>query len=364
MILGGELSWGRGRGGSELFLLTELKRNQFFMAKSTIEWTDYTFNPWWGCQKVSPACEHCYAETWAKRTGHPNIWGGEKSERRFFGDKHWDEPLKWNKHITLRCPGCHKICVCDTMGKAAFGKCMDCDIWADNMPSVRPRVFCASMADVFEERDDLIADRTRLFALIRATPNLDWLLLTKRPENWRYLVLSTINQFGGLKVTEAEWDLINWLGDWLNGKLPHNVWMGTTVENQEMADKRIPALLAIPAKVRFLSCEPLLGPVDLVSIRRVLGPLAIHWVIAGGESGPGARFMNSAWAQSLRDQCAGASVPFFFKQWGEFLPDNQNPKLSGEFGSTSGIRVGKKAAGRTLDGRTHDEFPVVTMNEH
>jgi protein gp37 len=230
---------------------------------SAIEWTDHTFNPVWGCMKVSPACDNCYAETLANRFG--DHWGPH-AEFRTFGDKHWSEPLKWDR------------------AAAKAGK--------------RSRVFCASMADVFDNRwPDGV--RERLWALIQATPHLDWLLLTKRPQN-----------IG--KMLPPDW------GDgW------PNVWLGTTVENQDELNRRVPYLRAAPARVRFLSCEPLLGPLEFSNVSSrsdaisQLGKKAfdgIDWVIAGGESGPGARPMHPDWARSLRDQCKAAGVAFFMKQ--------------------------------------------------
>ena len=171
---------------------------------SRIEWTHHTFNPWWGCVRVSAACDHCYAETWAKRLGE-DVWGPH-SERRFFTDAHWKEPLKWNKEA----------------GEA----------------NSRRRVFCASMADVFENRNDLIPHRKRLLELIAQTPNLDWLLLTKRI----HLVKRQLPK---------------------GYEFPRNVWLGATVENQE-AVKRIKYLLEFESpSVRFLSCEPLLSAIDI-----------------------------------------------------------------------------------------------------
>lgn len=285
---------------------------------SNIEWTHHTFNPWWGCVKVSPGCAHCYAETFSKRYGH-NVWGVD-AERRFFGDKHWNEPVKWNREA-------------EKAGE-------------------RRRVFCASMADVFEDRDDLVAPRIRLMSLIDDTPWLDWLLLTKRPENVKPFLNDILDDFA----------------------FPSNVWLGTTVENQEQAEKRIPELLKVPAAVRFLSCEPLLGPVDLRQVKRIdrdgwhyfddvlTGFNAtrqggyygnrVDWVIAGGESGPGARPMQLDWVRSLRDQCQDAGTAFHFKQWGEWAPVELLDVDGKGF-----VRVGKKAAGRELDGRLWDEFP-------
>jgi len=279
------------------------------MAKnSKIEWTHHTFNPWWGCTKVSAACKHCYAETWAIRLGL-DLWGG-KTSRRFFSEHHWKEPLRWNEEAK----------------------------WERQ----RRRVFCASMADVFENRRELDSWRERLWNLIASTPSLDWLLLTKRPE---------------LIARFAPWDK-----DW-----PTNVWLGTTVESQRWAEKRIEALLQHPAAVRFVSCEPLLGFLDL---RPWLGSQekrgSLHWVIAGGESGAAARPMNPAWAKDLRDQCLTAGIPFHFKQWGHWRPESM-PVRSGhrtvQVFDTTGrpvtlIRLGKKASGRDLDGRTWDQFPA------
>lgn len=258
------------------------------MGETSIEWTDYVFNPWWGCQRVSPGCEHCYAEAFAKRVGHgkrlPMIWGPQATAgRKFFGDAHWREPTKWS-------------------AKAA-------------RDGVRRRVFCASMADVFEDRPELVAPRERLFRVIDGTTSLDWLLLTKRPENVNRLVPS------------RQW------GELSNEGLPANVWIGTTVEDQKRADERIPELLKVPARVRFLSCEPLLEAVTLklsewgscfhegldgrddeADHRACASHL--DWVIVGGESGNGARPFDLAWARSLRDQCAAARVSCFVKQIG------------------------------------------------
>ena len=224
---------------------------------SKIEWTTHTFNPWLGCTKVSEACKHCYAEAWAKRVGQP-VWG-PLADRRTFGEDHWREPLKWDR--------------------AALG--------AEH----RPRVFCASMADVFEDRPELNPWRARLWQLIESTPTLDWLLLTKRPEN----VLR----------------LAGWSSIW-----PANVWLGTTVELQKRGDELLPHLARIPAAVRFLSCEPLLSALDL---RPWLGH-TVNWVITGGESGPHARPPSPAWFRSLHEQCMAAGVPFHFKQWGDWAP--------------------------------------------
>lgn len=275
---------------------------------SKIEWTRHTFNPWWGCERVSPACKHCYADTWAQRLAL-DLWGARK-ERRTFSDKHWAEPLKWNAHAMRE--------------------------------KVRPRVFCASMSDVFEERSDLDVQRARLWDLIGETQHLDWLLLTKRPH--------------------AISNMVPWEGSW-----PSNVWIGTTVEDQERADKRIPFIAELPAAVRFVSCEPLLGHVDLSKWLRQQGS-GINWVIAGGESGAKARPMNPAWAESLRDQCSVTGVAFHFKQWGHWGPESpadrkavQSVDVAGRDGHPIRLyKQGKKSSGRALDGRTWDGFPSVS----
>lgn len=277
------------------------------MAKnSSIEWTHHTFNPWWGCAKVSPACENCYAELWAKRTGQ-QLWG-VSSTRRFFGNTHWREPLLWNQEARTA--------------------------------KKRSRVFCASMADVFESRADLDEHRQRLWRLIRETPHLDWLLLTKRPEN-----------IGGMVP-------------WKNGSWPDNIWLGTTVENQQFAERRLPHLLQHQATVRFLSCEPLLGSIDLTGWFRRDNFQPIDWVIAGGESGPGARPMHPDWAKTLLTQCQNAKVKFHFKQWGHWVPaeivaetiKSTIIQLPSER-PVKMVRLPKKEAGRILAGQTWDGVP-------
>lgn len=269
---------------------------------SSIEWTHHTFNPWWGCSKVSPACAHCYAESWARRIGL-QLWG-DTTPRRFFSDTHWKEPLRWNR--------------------------------AAKRDGQRKRVFCASMADVFEAREDLTPWRKRLWSLIEDTPWLDWLLLTKRPEHATRMV--------------------PWGRRW-----PANVWLGTTIENQVYAEERIPTLLHVPALTHFLSCEPLLGPLELSKWlgRSARNEKRIDWVITGGESGPRARPMDPGWAMALRDQCLSAGVAFLFKQWGEWAPaeGKTTAKSNQTLRQTPLKRFGKKAAGRVLDGRTWDGLP-------
>lgn len=324
------------------------------MADTTnIEWCDSTFNPWIGCTRVSPACDDCYAarSTPARTLGV--AWGPGEPRRRT-SDANWKLPEQWQRQAAAF--------------RAQHGR--------------RRRVFCASLADVF---DNEVPDEWRvdLFKLIAATPDLDWLLVTKRIGN-----------------------VARMLGDWQTVPLLPNIWLGITVVNQPEYDRDIGKLLRIPAAVRFLSLEPMLGPLDLglmtyaEAAERSGGGIvlttrrrALDWVICGGESGPKARPMHPDWARSLRDQCAAAGVPFLFKQWGEWaeqddsgLPgvrtvregdpefDNEASKCDA-FMAVDGhlvddveatrrgvgyrglVRAGKKAAGRQLDGRTHDGFP-------
>lgn len=266
-------------------------------AVTHIQWTDRTFNPWEGCTKVSPGCLHCYAETRNQRFSGGANWG-KGAPRRRTSKSNWNQPLRWNLI------GSQANSLSEKLGGVAR----------------RQRVFCASLADWLDDEVPIewLAD---LLALIKATPNLDWQLLTKRPENWFNRVGEVIRleiPVGG--EAHDRCSAAAMAAAWLNGAVPSNVWIGTTVEDQQRADERIPLLLAIPAKVRFLSCEPLLGLVNLST--GFAGPQTyplgrgINWVICGGESGPGARPMHPAWARSIRDQCRAAEVPFFMKQMG------------------------------------------------
>ncbi|BBU58555.1 hypothetical protein KU6B_48200 [Mameliella alba] len=297
---------------------------------SKIEWCDHTFNPWIGCTKVSPACDHCYAEARDRRFNPRSGHWGPHADRRRTSAANWRKPLKWDREAA----------------KAGTS----------------PRVFCASLADVFDNHRSIAPEwRRDLYRLIEDTPHLDWLLLTKRPQNLA-------------KLAPARW---------VHDGCPPNVWIGTTVENQAEADRRIPHLLSIPARVRFLSCEPLLGPVNLLvtdhrghdisALRGIAcdpsdpdGPDEyyrtgkIHWVIAGGESGTGARPSNPQWFRDLRDQCTAADVPFHFKQWGEWVSvsEVEGPGDHHTFPDGRTVRrIGKSRAGRTLDGVTHDGMP-------
>lgn len=302
-------------------------------ANTKIEWCDHSWNPWRGCTKISEGCKHCYAETMSAR--NPAVLGewGPAGRRVIAAETYWQHPHRWNREAKQ------------------FG--------------IRRRVFCASLADVFEgpetmpekSRKPVEEARVRLLETIDNTQWLDWLLLTKRPENI-------------MEMVPPHW----------KDKFPDNVWVGTTIENQE-TEKRIGELIRVPARVRFLSCEPLLGSLDLqrwlwskggtlppdhtIHVRSSLN--MIHWIIAGGESGPNARPMHPDWARSLRDQCDAAGVPFFFKQWGASVMTSQMPfdtlhALQEKFGEGVGLpdtwyNVGQKRAGRLLDGREWNEVP-------
>ena len=244
------------------------------MENSSIEWTDHTFNPWIGCTQVSAACDQCYAMVLMDRRYHRVKWGAGQ-ERIRTSKENWRKPRSWNRKA-------QKL-------------------------GIRQRVFCASLADIFDgEMPEVLNQwRSDLWKLIVETPFLDWLLLTKRPGNVMRMV--------------------PWENNW-----PQNIWIGTSVENAEWAERRLPILSEIPAAVRFVSAEPLLGDFFLDGYR-------IDWLIAGGESGFGFRSLNVEHVRSLRDQCSKAGIAFFFKQWGGTTP---------------------KVGGRDLDGRQWSEFPT------
>jgi len=218
---------------------------------SKIEWTDHTFNPWIGCQKVSAGCDNCYAETLMDKRYSKVKWGPH-GERKRTSVANWKLPLRWAK-----------------AAKAA-GR--------------RPRVFCSSLADVFDNQVDP-SWRIDLFDLIGETEELDWLLLTKRPEN-----------IG--KMLPTNWNVADY----------HNVWLGTTCEDQPNYDRRWPILSKIPAAIHFISYEPAIGPL------RINGALVPDWLICGGESGHGARMMDPNWAAAIKSDCARVGTSFFMKQ--------------------------------------------------
>lgn len=290
------------------------------MNKTTIEWTDYTWNPVTGCKKVSQGCKNCYAETIANR-----FWGDRKFTDVQMHPERFDQ-IRMN-------------------GKKWDGK----------------KVFVCSMSDLFHPHVpfNFIADVFREFWYL---PNTTFQILTKRPDIALDFFKSQANDLKFIMPMD-------------------NVWIGTSCEDQATANERIQLLLQIPAAVRFLSCEPLLGPLDIAKwltpqwceytdgSRQCFQLPAINWVIAGGESGHGARPMHPDWVRSLRDQCASANVPFFFKQWGEWV-DNQNmPReyVSGNYkqhvfndNTVSAVevwKVGKSKSGNVLDGKQHLEFP-------
>jgi protein gp37 len=299
--------------------------------KSAIEWTDATWNPVTGCTKVSPGCDHCYAETLSERfrgtAGHYFENGFDVQLRP---DK-LDQPLRWKKPR---------------------------------------RIFVNSMSDLFH--DDIPYDYlVEVWATMAVATQHTFQVLTKRHGRMRSLLNS--QQFN------ADWwsaavDLIGSKASMLWGgqaEVPQalpNVWLGVSVENQQWADIRWPALRDTPAAVRFLSMEPLLGPVELdenwlhgdpeCRCDDPAGCHTIDWVIVGGESGRGARPMYAAWARSLRDECAAAGVPFLFKQWGEWGPTAPIDNPLAEQIEPGMQRVGKKAAGHELDGRTWDQYPA------
>jgi protein gp37 len=299
---------------------------------SAIEWTDATWNPVTGCTKVSPGCDHCYAERIVER-----FKGKGAFEEIALNRERLRAPLSWRKPR---------------------------------------RVFVNSMSDLFHDAvpDDYIAS---VFTVMSATPQHTYQVLTKRHARMRSFIgrlgwrtTTTDERRAGIRGSQAY--LLPTVE--VNAKLGPvaplpNVWLGVSVEDQKRADLRVPALLATPAAVRFLSCEPLLGPVDLRHCDGLDAVDYLDWVIVGGESGPGARPMHPDWARSLRRQCAVGEIPFFFKQWGEWAPNgswgigNINPRerLVGEpnaFRHREVIeRMGKHRAGRELDGRTWDEYP-------
>jgi protein gp37 len=241
--------------------------------KSRISWTDATFNPWMGCTKVGPGCAHCYAETLLSgRMGRPGLWG-PRGERQVTSEDYWRKPVKWNK-------------AAEKEGK-------------------RFRAFCGSLCDWAEDHPTAEATRPRLWELIRATPWLDWLLLTKRAE----------------RIAQCLPD------DWGTGY--PNVWLGVSIENNEFRH-RADFLREIPAPVRFVSYEPALGPLDLLDLT------GIDWVIYGGESGPKFRPHDLSWPRQMRDVCREAGAAFFFKQ-------------------SSAIR---NETGTTLDGETIQQYPT------
>jgi protein gp37 len=282
---------------------------------SAIEWTHHTFNPWVGCTKVSPECKNCYAEketfVRVQRGLGRELWG-PTADRHVTSDPNWRKPLAWDR------------------AAGAAGE--------------RHRVFCASLADVAEDRADLIEPRARLCELIITTPNLDWLLLPKRLDDLVRLFPSEVLRL---------------------------VWVGTTAGTKERMLEEVPKLANVPARVRFVSVEPLLEDVadELQVALSVLGQMRVHWIIVGGESAkPGddaARPMHLTWARRVRDVSIANRVAFLFKQWGDWSPYGTTGEVitgasRADFADLPAVhyhRVGKKKAGRLLDGREWNELP-------
>lgn len=344
-----------------------------------IEWTDETWNPIRGCSRVSEGCRNCYAEKVAYRfsdAGRPYHGlvgiGGKWNGKIKFVEEHLLDPLRWKKPR---------------------------------------RIFVNSMSDLFHE-NVTDAMRDQIFAVMALCPQHTFQVLTKRPERMlAYLTQQAseeLQQDGRQLMVEMAIETLLQQAiscDFVKWPLA-NVWLGVSVEDQKTADERIPLLLQTPAAVRFLSCEPLLGPINLAPRSRLLAPVGhcpgcvsgdgagpgdhalgsvehpvndLDWVIVGGESGPGARPMHPDWARSLRDQCEAAGVPFFFKQWGELAPGAQGAKygntklamridrggrnltdLPGLWDASDALfyRVGKKAAWHLLDGKEWRQFPA------
>lgn len=345
------------------------------MKNTKIEWTDTTWNPVSGCTRASAGCDNCYAVTMTKR---------------------------------LEAMGQAKYAGLVNIGKNHFNGVVKCHEEALTLPlgwKKPQKIFVNSMSDLFhpEVPFEFI---DKVFAIMALSPQHTFQILTKRPER----MAEYLNGHPGLtrpQLVGIEAARMNDGFEGIEWPLP-NVWLGVSVEDQRAADERIPHLLRIPAAVRFLSCEPLLGPVDLrrLSVRPgrfidcltcdyhdgvgsvIAGPPSgtgpIDWVICGGESGPNARPMHPDWARSLRDQCQAAGVPFFFKQWGEYHPrlmhgvwpdtrtgccdnlpsvhiheDGYVHRIGDRGTPTNMKRVGKKRAGRLLDGKEWNEFPGV-----
>ena len=254
---------------------------------SKIEWTDATFNGWIGCTKISPGCDNCYAEALSQRYGWAK-WGDHARKRT--STTNWQSPVKWNAEAK------------------AF----------EEKHGRRRRVFSASLSDWLDNQVPK-EWRADLFRMIRATPNLDWQLLTKRPQNIA-------------KMLPADW----------GGGYP-NVWLGTTTEDEKHFRMRWPILSRIPAAVRFISYEPAVGPLGTIT-----GPTP-DWIIAGGESGPGARTLDPRWARDVRDQSVALGIAFFFKQWGTY---RSNPVSQAKDPPSNG------KGGALLDSQLWRQFPV------
>lgn len=271
------------------------------MAKnSAIEWTDHTFNPWTGCTKISPGCDNCYAEAWSKRSGHVK-WG--KHPRKRTTEAYWRAPLLWQRRADLF-EGTHRR---------------------------RQRVFCASLADVFDNKADA-KWREDLFQIIKETPRLDWQLLTKRPQNIE-------------KMLPPDW----------SAKSYPNVWLGFTAEDQERFNQRAQFIERIDAAVWFVSYEPAIGP-----LRLSLDQSRPDWLIIGGESGHGARIMRAQWARDIIADCTKYQVAPFLKQWGDY---RSNPLVQEAGMPVDEVKLldtdGK--GGGLIDGEVIRQFPRTAL---
>jgi len=385
------------------------------MENSLISWCDHTQNFWIGCTHVSPGCFMCYAYTLDLNRFSKTLDGGTKeapvshwgpgAPRHRTSIHTWNEPKRWNRiakaGFFAEVTRAGKFIARGDMRRLV--KIKDDDgvhliQEGDRVVKVRPRVFCSSLADLLDPEVDpkMLAEA---LDVIRQCDGIDWLLLTKRPELWRQRLDQAYN-YCTQQVRDYNPDLQLWILTWLQGEAPAHIWFGCTMEDQPRWNLRIEHLCKIPAAVRFVSMEPMIGPVNMFLGANLPSERALRWyrpvgnmidlVICGGESGDDVkdetgkvirspRPMHPDWARSIRDQCRKAGVAFHFKQWGEWreaaltieeeeasiwvtpggtvyqdvveIPDEV-------LGSAMVIRVGKKAAGRLLDGVEHNAFPI------
>lgn len=387
-------------------------------ARTKIEWCDRTFNGWIGCTKVSQACDHCYAEINTAARALKVKWAPGARRYRTVASN-WKHPEDWNKQTFWEC----KDCGFRGTPKDFDKKHRTCA--STQYTVTRQRVFSMSLGD-WLDNEVPIEWLVDFLDLVRRTPNLDWLLLTKRSGIWSRRIKAAIDYCD----SDDPCELRTWLWAWINGNAPANVWIGATVANQAEADRDVPKLLMVPAAIRFLSIEPMLGPIKLdflwmlpelsawykdgrISGHHQLAGVSkgLDWIVAGAESGSRARPSHPDWFRNLRDQCVPASLPFLFKQWGEWAPVSQVPEqtidkvyrsnrkaredqdqdaLDESYGRTCTVdmqvmwtdgslhqlleplafeqgkgamsmyRIGKRESGRLLDGVEHNAFPNTT----
>lgn len=287
--------------------------------KTLISWCDATWNPWLGCDKVSPGCKNCYIVN----TPPLRIRGMKHGDDRVQqSEAVWRMPFKLNRKPWV-CSKCGEIG--NFVGFPRIGNPVHLGCGGSVR---RQRIFTLSLGDWLDPKIP-VEWLARMLDTMRLCPDVDFLTVTKRLEFWSQRLLEVAT--GGNVMNDRERDLMLWAINWVQGNYPKNVWVIGSAENQEMADKRIPELLRIPAVVHGLSCEPLLGPIDLTSdaieaeMRDTLPDAMIDWVITGGESGKGARPCNVEWIRSIKDQCAAANVPCFVKQLGKRVIWRDNP---------------------------------------